>query len=244
MGWLTFPYSSNASFIPSTIWTLIEILRKPQLAEHLTRIITEYRSPKSGTYDVDGIAALPLMKSLQEEISRLRVAQYMAYTNDSSDIVLDQRSNLPIGCTAIAFSQDFALNAELWASARPRVVEKPLEEFWAERFLIPENRNTTASSKQRKSKDNVETGKFSMEGLEQLAPAFGNEHAIGLGKKYTEAMQTATLAVLLCEFEFELCDPDVADAAMPQLREVAFGTVRPQTNIIVRIRKWKAGGKI
>ncbi|CAA9961296.1 Cytochrome P450 [Pyrenophora teres f. maculata] len=237
-------HCSNANFIPSTIWTLIEILRKPDLAEYLTSIITEYRSPKLGTYDVNGIATLPLMKSLQEEISRLRVAQYMAYNNDSSDIVLDKRSILPKGCTAIAFSQDLALNAELWTSARPRVVEKPLEEFWAERFLVPGNQNTKVSSKQRKSKDGIETGQFSMEGLEQLAPAFGNEHAIGLGREYTEAMQTATLAVLLSEFEFELCDPDATDAAMPQLREVAFGTVRPQEGVTVRIRKRRASGKV
>ncbi|KAL7777998.1 hypothetical protein CFE70_004672 [Pyrenophora teres f. teres 0-1] len=233
-------HCSNANFIPSTIWTLIEILRKPDLAEYLTSIITEYRSPKLGTYDVNGIATLPLMKSLQEEISRLRVAQYMAYNNDSSDIVLDKRSILPKGCTAIAFSQDLALNAELWTSARPRVVEKPLEEFWAERFLVPGNQNTKVSSKQRKSKDGIETGQFSMEGLEQLAPAFGNEHAIGLGREYTEAMQTATLAVLLSEFEFELCDPDATDAAMPQLREVAFGTVRPKEGVTFPGPRWVA----
>ena len=223
---------------------MIEILRKPHLAEHLASIITEYRVPKLGAYDVNGIAALPLMKSLQEEISRLRVAQYIAYTNDTSDITLDQQSILPKGCTAISFSQDFALNAELWASARPRIVERPLEEFWAERFLLPENRNPKVPSKQRKSKDSIEIGQFSMKGLEQLAPAFGNEHAIGLGRGYTEAMQTATLAVLLSEFEFELCDPDAADAAMPQLREVAFGIVQPQEIVTVRIRKRKAGGKI
>ncbi|RMZ70713.1 cytochrome p450 [Pyrenophora seminiperda CCB06] len=238
-------HCSNANFIPSTIWTLIEILRKPHLAEHLTSIITEYRSPNQGTYDVNGIAALPLMRSLKEEISRLRVAQYMAYTNESSDIVLGQRSVLPKGHTAIAFSQDFALNAKLWTSARPRVVEKPLEEFWAERFLVPDNnRNTKVSSKQQKGKDSIETGKFSMEGLEQLAPAFGNEHAIGLGREYTEAMQTATLAVLLSEFEFELCDPSATDAAMPALREAAFGTVRPQEAVTVRIRKRKTGGSV
>jgi len=52
------------------------------------------------------------------------------------------------------------------------------------------------------------------------------------------------LAVLLSEFEFELCDPDAADAAMPQLREVAFGIMQPQEILTVRIRKRKAGGKI
>ncbi|KAF1945985.1 cytochrome P450 [Clathrospora elynae] len=227
---------SNSTLVPSTFWMIVETLRKPHLAKYLTTEISQYHSPKAATYDVNSFVNKPIFQSIHTEIGRLRMATYMIRNNTVDDIPLDEHWTLPKGTSAIAFSQDIATNTELWAKARPRTVERPLEEFWAERFLIPDKQ---LSKPQREKHNNfkVEAGKFSIDGLEALDLAIGDQQYSGLGREYIKAIQASTLAVLLSEFELQLCDPEATDAAMPTLGETAFGTVRSLDKIAVRIRK-------
>jgi hypothetical protein len=204
--------------------------------EQITTIISDRRSPKVAAYDVARVAALPLTQSLQAEVSRLRVAQYITCANEFAEVSIDSQWKLPKACNTISFSHDIALVTKAWANARPRTVERPLDEFWPERFLIP-NENGPKVRGQRKNGHGIESGKFAAQNLELLAPAFYDNKSFGLASDYTRTMQAATLAVLLAEFEIELCDPQAADAAMPVLQESAFGQIRPQERIAVRIRK-------
>jgi hypothetical protein len=152
------------------------------------------------------------------------------------ELALDERWTLPKGCTAISFSRDIATNADVWASARPRTVERPLEEFWAERFLIPDKNAVKAAGRQQ-TKEGIQTGNCNLEGLESLVADFGDEQQLALGSEYARAMQAATLNVLLSEFEMQLCDPQATDAAVNSIRKEAYGAVLPLDRIAVRIRK-------
>ena len=212
----------------------------PYLAERITTIVSERQSSKATTYDVNGVAALPLVQSLQAEISRLRVAQYMTCANEFAEVPIGSQWKLPKACNTISFSHDIALDTKAWANARPRTVEKPLDEFWPERFLIPDDNGPKARG-QRKSGTRVENGRFDAQNLELLAPIFYDRQSFGIASDYTRAIQAATLAVVMSEFEVQLCDPEATDAAMPVLRESAFGQLRPQERIAVRIRKRKLG---
>ncbi|RYN39106.1 hypothetical protein AA0112_g3732 [Alternaria arborescens] len=233
-------HCSNVDLVPSAVWSIIEVLRKPYLAERITTIVSERQSSKMTTYDVNGVAALPLVQSLQAEISRLRVAQYMTCANEFAEVSIGSQWKLPKACNTISFSHDIALDTKAWANARPRTVEKPLDEFWPERFLIPDDNGPKARG-QRKSGTRVENGRFDAQNLELLAPIFYDRQSFGIASDYTRAIQAATLAVVMSEFEVQLCDPEATDAAMPVLRESAFGQIRPQERIAVRIRKRKLG---
>ncbi|KAI4704384.1 hypothetical protein J4E81_001450 [Alternaria sp. BMP 2799] len=191
-------HHSNIELIPCAIWTTIELLRKPYLAEQISAMVSTSKSAKAA-------------------------AEW----------------TLPRNCTGISFSRDLALNTKVWAKARPRTVEKPLEEFWAERFLTPE-KDTSKAHGQRKSRSSMNEARFDTQDLELLVPAIGDEMAFDPASHYFRAMQAATMAVLVNEFEIQLCDPDLIDAAMPELRESAFGLVQPKEKIAVRIRKRKA----
>ncbi|KAH7386034.1 cytochrome P450 [Pyrenochaeta sp. MPI-SDFR-AT-0127] len=227
---------SNSSLLTTTFWTIVEILRKPHVLKHITAEISRFHSPQSGEYDIASITDIPLVQSVQAEIRRLRSSTILARTTEVDNFQLDEKWTLPKGVTVMLFSHDFSMNAELWAKARPRTVEKPLDVFWAERFLVP-NR-VTSSAKRENQRHKVDTGRFSLEGLEPLSIAFDNDP---LGSDYMKAIQAATLAVLLTRFELQLCDPEAADAAMPPVRESAYGIVKPLDNIPVRIRKRRIG---
>ncbi|KAI4952608.1 hypothetical protein J4E91_003080 [Alternaria rosae] len=233
-------HCSNVDLIPSSIWSMIELLRKPYLAGHVTDIASEHKPTKAATCDVNGIIARPLYQSLQAEVSRLRIAQYMICTNPTAKVAVDSEWTLPKESNAISFSQDYALNTKVWANAPPHAVSKPLEEFWAERFLAP-SKDASKAQGQRKGRDSGKETRFDAQNLELLVPAVGDKQAFGLASDYIKAMQAVTLTVLLSEFEMQLCDPDLIDAAMPELRESAFGQVRPKDKIAVRIRKRRTG---
>ncbi|KAI4710123.1 hypothetical protein J4E89_005355 [Alternaria sp. Ai002NY15] len=232
-------HCSNVDLVPSAIWAMIEILRKPHLADQITAFVSEPQATEAAVSDEDGILARPLFQSFQAEVSRLRFAKYIICTNPTAEVAVDSAWTLRKGCNAVSFSQDLALNTKAWANARPRTVEKPLEEFWAERFVT--EKDTSHTQGQRKSRGSMNAARFDAQDLELLVPALGDKQAFGLASDYIKAMQTATMAVLLSEFEIQLCDPDLIDAAMPQLRESAFGQVRPKEKIAVRIRKRRAG---
>jgi hypothetical protein len=224
------------NIVPSAIWTMIETLRKLQLHEDVTTEVARHISTNSATYKVDRVANTPIFQSVHQEIRRLRMAQCTTYTNEN-DIALDDRWTLPQGHTAISFSRDIALNDDAWATARPRTVERPLGEFWAQRFLIPDKQASKVRSRHQ-SKESKESGSFNIEGLEPLVTNFGHEQQLALGSDYAKAMQAATLCVLLSEFELQLCDDSQEmDAVTTPVRKEAFGAVRPLDRIAVRIRK-------
>lgn len=135
------------------------------------------------------------------------------------------------------------MNTELWAKARPRAVERPLEEFWAERFLLPDK----FGSKHRRvkeRKEQIETGTFDMGGLETLHMNPDDDSYLGTGRSFGKAIQAATLAVLFTEFEIRLCDPDWVAELMPPIGEMAFGTVKPLHKIELQIRKRRISQKL
>lgn len=78
-----------------------------------------------------------------------------------------------------------------------------------------------------------------MEGLAPLDQMFYGNDDLYLGREYIKAVQAATLAVFLTEFEMQLCDPEALDATIPLVDESAYGAVEPLEKVAVRIRKRK-----
>lgn len=127
------------------------------------------------------------------------------------------------------FSHDVALNTDAWKQRHPRALERPLEEFWAERFA-------TLEQKTRRKKD-VAVGSAT-ESLEDLIKDLTDCERFPEARLIS-ALQMATVAVLFAEFEVQLSDTEDADAILPLIREFAYGRVKPREKIAVRIRKRK-----
>jgi hypothetical protein len=140
---------------------------------------------------------------------------------------------------AVLCSHDISLNAKAWAKSQPHIVKKPLEEFWAERF-ITHKASTKSRSGQPTSGEEVPSD---LNTLEALNRTIANYQYLVLGPDYMRAMHAATLAVLLSEFEVQLCDPEGFDAAIPPAREIAYGTIKPLEHVAVRLKKRMVAGK-
>jgi hypothetical protein len=206
---------SCSNLIPRSFWTLVEVIRRPALVKSLTTSITRYCPSQDAVHNIAGITELPLIRSIQAEVERLRTAKLGVLNNEVKSFELDNEWIIPKGTPIVLLSNDVSMNSKAWGMVQPRTVQVPLEEFWTERFLLP-------------------NGSVDHKALSLLV---GNDPHQTLGHEYAQAIQSATLAVLLNEFELQLCEPELFDTVVPPSREVAFGTLKPLERIGVRIRK-------
>jgi len=174
------------------------------------------------------------MDSLLTETTRLRLASLTVRTT-SDHLEIGDQWTVPKDTYILIFSHDTALNTEAWAKARPHSVDKPLEQYWAERFIILDRSSSKAS--QRGQRNDIGSISFNLEGLESLNMNVGDFQQYLLGRAYVKAVHAATLAVVLHEFELQFCEPDLFDAVAPPVHEKAFGMLKPLGEIAVRIRK-------
>lgn len=229
---LTADYRTNNELAPSTFWFIVETLRKSHLVRGITASVNQHFSPITSKHDVPGLAQVPLVRSVQAEVMRLRTATYVIRTNRTDGFPLDKHWSLPKGSTVAMFSHDISLNTDVWKKLQPRALERPLEEFWAERFATSERET------QRKKNIGNEISGSGRESLEDLITDLATCDQYP-GSRLTSALQMATLAVLFTEFEIQLSDTEEVDAVLPPAREFAYGTVKPLEKIAVRVRKRK-----
>ena len=225
--------------MPSSFWCIVEVLRSPALVRHLRGEITRYYNPQTEAYNTDGISKEPIVESILAEIARLRTATRTIRTVQGGNIQLDNRWTIPDRTSVIMFSQDLGHNATEWSKARPHTVTRPLERFWAERFLIPDQQAPMRRNKRRGVE--IATGAFSLEGLTSLHIPFGDGSFPHPARSFAKMIQASTLAILLTEFETQLCDPDNIEQDLPAVQEFAYGTVIPLNKIAIRIRKRRPG---
>lgn len=192
--------------------------------------MTQHSSPITHKYEILKLAQDPFVRSIYTEVRRLRTASCVIRTNETAGFPLDKQWSLPKGAAVAMFSHDIALNTDTWKKNQPRALEKPLEEFWAERFTEPKQKN--------RAKTGVGAGTGGSD-AEDLGVLIGQLTACDQfpGPRFISALQTATLAVLFAEFEIQLSDEDEVDAILPPARAFAFGTVKPLGKVAVRIRK-------
>lgn len=152
-----------------------------------------------------------------------------------------------IGDLIFACSQTAAHNKDLWnegTDADPH----PLDEFWAERFLIYPNDLTSGPLKQRPSQDTKTSSpstaclplnakpEFSMKGLAGGWVPFGGGVRICPGRFFAKNEMMASLAMLMTSYDIELRTPE-GWKLQPDMSYYLVGALPPKGDIPVRIRR-------
>ena len=214
---------------------MVEILLKPDLAKYMKTEIANHYSSHSARPDLSGLTRMPMLQSIETEVERLRIAKYIIRHVDVDDCRIDDLWLIPRGSFTMSFSRDIGLNTSIWADAQPHSVQRPLKEFWAERFLHEEKSVKAHHDKQKGH--GISSKSFGLDGLEPIVLALRGVRYARLGQDYSQAIQAATLAVLLTEFELHLSDPGALDSAPPPGEGTAYGMVKFLDKVAVRIRK-------
>jgi cytochrome P450 len=165
------------------------------------------------------------------EVARLRIASCVIRKAEQSDVKLGDDWLIREGTSAMVFSRDVSLNNPIWSERWPRA-RVPLEQFSVERFPIADPR-----LKAKSDVDGEYRGKFNTGDANDLLIAFGAGSHVCPGRHFARAVQAATLAVLLGEYEIQLSDPEPTEQMMPPVDGDIFGTIKPLGPLRMRLRK-------
>lgn len=215
-------YAGTSLMVPVTFWFLYETIRDPSLRSRVVSELSDHRDPASGTYNFVQLAATPFLQSLNAESARKYSASLVARQVVSPVFALDERYSIKQGTTVLIPSKYAGQYTSAWASVRPALVEKPLSDFWGERFLVP-----GSGGKE----------KFSDAGLAGNWTSFGGGEHKCPGRFFARDIGIVTLSIMLGEFVVEVVDAERVRTLDPVHRAEAFGTMRPSGKIAARIRK-------
>jgi cytochrome P450 len=221
-------YGGTSLVVPITFWYLFETLRDPKIHARVLSEIETHAIPKTETYNFMQLAACPLLQSMHAETTRLYSSNLTVRQVVSPVYNLDDKYTVAEGTKifiANKFNGQFAAG---WAQTRPEALARPLDVFWAERFLVSDNKGRD----KRKH--------FSDVGLSGSWTSFGGGEHKCPGRHFARHIGIMALALLMGEYEIEMLDREGAAKMVPPLKNKAWGTMKPQGKVAARIRRRKA----
>jgi cytochrome P450 len=210
--------SANSNSIPAVFWSLYEVFRDPFLLSRIRREVDAARLPSADPnvlphYDLNVLSKLPLLQSVYAEVLRLRTAVLVTRTPERKDFSLGnwifQKDKLVMASSYTAHH-----DGNIWNAGTPDDPH-PLNEFWAERFLIypnepnsgplrhtkaqhktatPANPNTSELPDIAEEEEKGREPKFSTDGLAGAWIPYGGGQTLCPGRHYAKQEMLGTLA--------------------------------------------------
>ena len=233
----------NANSIPAAFWFLLEIVKDETL---LGRVRKEVESSLQGTttgespeFDMKKLSSSALMQSIWAETLRLRVALNVVRGTEYRDFNLGNWL-IPRGKIIAIPTRAAHMDESVWSTGSSEVLH-PLNEFWADRFLIYPN--TTGSGPSRP--DTLDRNKpgeayreeprFSTENVRGAFIPFGGGNNICPGRHFAKHEMMFSFVLLTTMYDIELhkgtATPDV------DLSHYGHGTLPPKAQVPFRIRR-------
>ncbi|KAF9697728.1 hypothetical protein EKO04_004246 [Ascochyta lentis] len=216
-------YGGTSLSIPVTFWFLYEILRNQNLRQKVIDDLRHQTDSTSAAVDFAQLATSPFLQSLHSEATRFYTRNVAAREVVAPIFELDDRYAVKKGITVLIPNAHTARFTAEWARTRPQAVERPLTDFWPERFLVPDGKSE----------------RYSDAGLSGNWTSFGGGEHKCPGRFFARDMALVTLIVFLEEYEVEIVDPEGARQFDPVWNQIAFGTMAPTGDIAARIRRRK-----
>lgn len=197
-------------------------------------------------FDVHKLVGGPLLQSIYAETLRLRVAIMVTRTPEREDFHLGDWV-FPKNKIIALSSRTAAMNPNLWNTGFPENPH-PLDQFWAERFLVYPDDPASGPLRKQLSVEEVEqrgfvsvdrsemAPQFTMEGLAGGWIPYGGGQRICPGRHFAKQEIIGTFAMLFTHYDIELLTPKDF-VPTPNMRYFPFGGLPPKEKIPFRIRK-------
>jgi hypothetical protein len=262
-----FTTRSNANVLPMAFWNLIHIYNDRELlscaeVEYRGCIVASPSSPTTAPasseqsdstsaemaqdssgelplcFDIKPLLLSPLLQSVYAEALRMRVIMFHNRSPALRDYKFGpftlRKGGLVILPTVVA-SHD----SGLWGSSRTACGTRPLDQFWAERFLVPEKDQGSEASEARNSNSTKAADglskkmTFSTQGLEGAWIPYGGGSFTCPGRHLAKQEIMGTAAVFAGYFDMEVLN------GVPCMdnRFFGMGTQPPGEPVPVRIRR-------
>lgn len=204
---------------PVTFWFLYHALQNAALSKRVASEIRQHFNADTEDYVIPQLVARPILQSLHAETTRYYSSNVAVRVITAPTFTLDDKYVLKKNTTIYFYTKFTGTYTQGWASVRPSTIQKPLHEFWPERFLLV---------------DEAKTEKFSDAKLEGNWTAFGGGEHKCPGRHFARNIGIVALAVLMGEYECELSD---ARDVRPNMTETGFGKMEPLSKVRARMRR-------
>jgi cytochrome P450 len=213
-------YGGTSLTVPITFWYFFETMRDCSLHD---RVLTEIKNHTNAeSYNFMQLTARPLLQSMHAETTRMYSSNLSVRQVTCPAYALDAKYTITKDTTVFIPNKYAAQFEQGWVQTRPQALSRPLDTWWAERFLI-------GGGEKRE--------RFSDAGLSGNWTSFGGGEHKCPGRHFARNIGIVTLAVLMGAFECEVLDWEDAHKTDPPLKKRAFGTMKPTGRVAARIRK-------
>ena len=228
------------------IWNIVEIFRDKHLLKRIQEELAEinFQGVQSND-DVKKLLSLPLLQSVYAELLRLRIEVQTVFNSEKEDIVVNQwrfpkKSLLLVPAGAAHRDTDF------WNTQNG---QHPLDEFWAERFLVYPNDPQSGPQKSAISpapNDRPGSGnpgpmngsnkpRYAVSGLTNSFIPYGVGERTCPGRGFARREIVTTCALAVTHFDIEILSTEKTFATNSAF--YGIGTQRPLKPIPFRIRR-------
>ncbi|KAF2753076.1 cytochrome P450 [Pseudovirgaria hyperparasitica] len=222
-------FSANANAIFSAIWFLLAIYTDPALEKmvnyEVQNSITQDTAGanKPLALDITGIIDSPLLQSIYAEVLRMRVALVLNRTPDKADYELGGWK-FRKGRSITFSTQVAAHNEKAWSVDKPQRVQRPLSQFWAERFLT-----STGNGSAEKQ--------FSTDGLAGAWIPYGGGVFMCPGRHFAKQEIMGSVAAFSAYYDLLIPNREAGWMPKEDKRFYGLGAMPPGEKIRFRIRK-------
>lgn len=236
-------FRANINVHPMAIWTILEVFRDKSL---LARVRAELQAANLTGMKLrdktEQLSSLPLLQSIYAEVLRLRVELQSVFYSEHEEIQINQW-RFPRKSVILAPIGPAHRDANFWNT---RDGAKPLDTFWADRFLVYPNDPQSGPQKKRPSggfsnrlpdhPDRAEP-KFVGSGLANSYMPFGVGERVCPGRFFAKREILGFCAMMVNEFDIELQREEEDFQLDPAF--YGLGTQRPLQKVPFRIRRRK-----
>ncbi|KAH8886632.1 cytochrome P450 [Thozetella sp. PMI_491] len=245
---LAFIWATNANSVPAACWFLLETLHDPSLSKRVQIILDEARiksmagSNTTFEFDITKLTSDTLLQSIFAEILRLRVAALVVREPTTADFSLPGGWHIKPHETVSMSTRTELMDPGIW-NAGDVNDPHPLDQFWAERFIVYPDDPSSGPLKEPKhrvkSRINGSTPTksepfFSLDGCTWSWVPFGGGRQLCPGRHFAKREILLTAAIFLTAFEIELLTDTLP---MPNKGFYGFGTLPPDGKVPCRIRR-------
>ncbi|KAI8623282.1 cytochrome P450 [Xylariaceae sp. FL1651] len=217
--------AASANALPMTFWNLIEVYDDAELLERVRADLsgavlphdTENKLPFR--FDITAITGSPLLQSVYAEVLRMRVSLFHNRSPIQGDYSMGPYKFKQGGLVCV--STNIASNhADAWGDSRTNGGRRPLDEFWAERFLVSDSSDSTKK-------------KFSTEGLDGAWIPYGGGALMCPGRYLAKQEMMASVAVFGAYFDMQVLK------GIPRMDDnfYGLGAQPPGEPVPVRLRR-------
>ncbi|KAG9519407.1 cytochrome P450, partial [Aureobasidium melanogenum] len=260
---LAIMWAANSNAIPAAYWFLYEIFRDPEL---LHKVRSEVDIARIGTddpndpprFDLEVLIKSPLLQSVYAETLRLHTAILIARMPAREDY---QLGNYSFGKDKLLVAASYIAHHDIkvWNSGTEKDPH-PLNNLWAERFLIKPGIEHSGPLSQSYSSGRVDTlaavrpvppsrvdsmienlttkpeVKFSTDGLAGAWVPYGGGQSLCPGRHYAKQEMLMTFAIMSTCFDIEILQ-DPGEVTLPDLGYFGLGVLPPKNKTRCRIRR-------